>query len=331
MKEVINLSGIFLLIDTWIFWVAGVFLLLTGYFSISYMIYRKIMVDFNKPPVDLVDHTEDFYKDAYKWFQETPWNDVHINSYDSLKLHAYYIPSFNKKSNNLAIVVHGYQSKATDMIIIGQMYAKLGFQVLLIDLRGHGKSEGDFTTFGHYEKYDLKRWVNFAVRTYGTDLNILVHGVSMGAATSMMLTGLDIPKNVKFLVLDSGFTQVKKTFTNTKRSRGLKFFYPGLDIVVYSKHKFIFEQVRPIKYMRKNTTPFLIVQGDADTAVPLDMAKKLYSVSPANKKDILIIKGSKHALGFRDDFKQCEDTVYKNIKDVFDIRKTYTINTDNYN
>ena len=203
---------IFLTIDSWIIVVSSIALLLGIYFSISFFIYRQIMINYNKPPVNLVDHSEPFYKDAFTWFQEIPKEDIYINSYDSLKLHGYYIPSFNKKSNNLAIIVHGYQSKATDMIIIGKMYTEFGFQVMLLDLRGHGESEGDFTSFGYYEKYDLKRWINFAVRTYGSDINVLVHGVSMGAATAMMTTGLDIPKNVKFLLLDSGFTQVKKTF-----------------------------------------------------------------------------------------------------------------------
>ncbi len=319
---------IFLSIESWIIWVGASVLLIAGYFSVAYWIYRRLMVTFNQPPVDLVDHTDPFYRDSYQWFQETPWTDVTITSYDSLKLHGYYIPSFNKKSNDLAIVVHGYQSKGTDMIIIGQMYSKMGFQVLLLDLRAHGKSEGDFTTFGQYEKYDLKRWINFAVRTYGSDLNILIHGVSMGAATTMMVTGLDIPNNVKFLVLDSGFTHVQKTFTNARKSKGLKLFYPGLDFIVYSKHKFIFEQVRPIKYMRKNTIPFLIVQGTADKAVPPEMAKRLYTVSPANNKEILLIKDSKHALGFQDDFQLCESTVRKCIKNIFDIRKTYSINNE---
>ncbi len=327
MKEVMELL---ILTITWNIWYTlGIILvaLAAPYFTISYIIYKKMMLDYNNPPVDLVDHTEDFYKDAYQWFQEIPKEDVSISSYDSLKLHGYYIPSFDKKSTNLAIVVHGYQSKATDMIIIGQMYSKMGFQVILTDLRGHGDSEGNFTTFGHYEKYDLKRWINYAVRNYGQDLKILVHGVSMGAASAMMVTGLDVPKNLSFMVLDSGFTKAIRTFANVHSKFFFYTFYFGLNIVTYIKHKFLVEQIKPIKYMRKNEIPFLIVQGDKDIAVPVSMAKHLYNVSPANKKDILIIENSKHALGFRDDFKKCEDTVRKNIQEIFKIKKTYTINT----
>ncbi|XMB72435.1 alpha/beta hydrolase [Mycoplasmatota bacterium WC30] len=301
-----------------------VLLLLIIYYVISYYIYTMIMLKYNTPPVDLVNHEEDFYKESFSWYQEIPKEDVYVTSYDNFKLHAVYIPSYNKKSNNVALIVHGYQSKATDMIIIGKMYSEMGFQVVLTDLRGHGESEGYFTSFGHYEKFDIKKWLNFILRTYGTDSNILIHGVSMGASATMLATGLDIPiNNVKFLLLDSGFTYVKKTFLNTKKSQGLKLFFFGLNIVSYIKHKFLFYQIRPIKYMKKNTIPFLIVQGDQDTAVTVDMAQALYNVSPATQKELLIVKDSKHALGFRDDYQLCYDTLLKEIKDIFNIKKIY--------
>lgn len=294
------------------------------YLGVCYYIYKTVLRDYNNPPIDLVNHEEDFYKDSYQWFQEIPKDDIKTTSYDELKLHGYYIPSYDKKSKNLAIIVHGYQSKATDMIIIAKMYCEMGFQVILTDLRGHGKSEGNYTTFGHHEKYDLKKWIQYALRNYGNDLSILIHGVSMGAATTMMVTGLDIPKDkIKFMLLDSGFTALGKTLTNTKRSKGLKVFYPGINLIIYMQHKFIFWNVRPIKYMRKNTIPFLIVQGDKDTAVSVSMAKKLYSVSPTINKEILIVKNSRHALGFRDDYKLCYETLYENIKPIFHIKKKY--------
>jgi len=296
------------------------------YLFISYWIYRSIFVDFNNPPMNLVDQEDDFYKNSYQWFQEIPKEDIYITSYDSLKLHGYYIPSMEKKSNNLAIVVHGYQSKATDMIIIGQMYVKMGFQVILIDLRGHGLSEGTFTTFGFYEKYDLKKWINYALHTHGADLNILIHGVSMGAATAMLVTELDIPKNVKFFLLDSGFTTVKKTFINTRKNNGLKLFFPGLNLIIYSKHKFILNQVNPEKYMRKNTIPFLIVQGEKDKVVPISMGERLLEVSPASQKDIIVIEDANHALGFYVDFDKCQTKVFEDIKKIFKIKKIYKIN-----
>ena len=87
---------IMLAITDWIitFIVIGSILLL--YFTISYFIYRQTLVDYNKPPVNLVNHEEDFYKDSYSWFQEIPKEDVFIKSYENMKLQGYYIPSFHK-------------------------------------------------------------------------------------------------------------------------------------------------------------------------------------------------------------------------------------------
>lgn len=281
------------------------------------------MVDYNKPPKNLVDHEEDFYKPSYEWFKSIPKEEIQIKSYDGLKLHGIYIPSFDKKSENTAVVMHGYQSKGTDMIIIAKMYSDLGFKVILPDLRGHGKSEGKFTSMGHYEKYDLKKWINFALNTYGSTDKILIHGVSMGAAMTMLLTEMDIKKNVKFMVLDSGFTHIKGSLSHTIRPKYLRIFFPGFSLITYIKHKFILEQIKPIRAMKKNTVPFLIIHGDQDNLVPLKMAEDLLEVSPAEQKELLVIEGSQHALGYRVNKELCVDRITHNIKDIFKIKPSY--------
>ncbi len=297
--------------------------LVVVYIGFAYYIYRRILFDYNKPPKNLVDHEEDFYKESYEWFQKIPKEEISVKSYDGLKLMGYFIPSFNKDSENMAIVLHGYQSKGTDMIIIAKMYSDLGFKVILPDLRGHGKSEGKFTTMGHYEKYDLKKWVNFALNTYGSTDKILIHGVSMGASMAIMLTEMDVPKNVKFLVLDSGFTHVKGTFIHTFRQKFLTIFLPGFSMITYLRHRFFLEQIKPIRAMRKNKIPFLIIHGEQDQFAPLKMAEELYAASPAEQKELLVIEGSKHALGYRVDRDKCVERITENIKDIFGIKASY--------
>ena len=320
---------IFLKIDTFFIIAFIVILVLTIYLGISFLIYKMMMLDYNKKPINLVNHEEDFFKASYKWFSEIPKEDIYVTSYDNLKLHGFYIPSYNKKSNNLAIVCHGYQSKATDMIIIGKMYSEMGFQVILIDQRGHGQSEGNFTSFGFYEKYDLKKWIGYALRNYGNDINILIHGVSLGAATTIMATSLDISlKNIKFLLLDSGYTTATKTITNARKTAWIKTFIPGINVITQLRHKFWFSCVKPVAAMKKNSIPFLIIQGDKDRVVPIPMAEELYNSSPAVTKEMLIVKDSTHAQGFRVDWDLCYNTLKNQIKDIFDIKKIYTSNEE---
>jgi fermentation-respiration switch protein FrsA (DUF1100 family) len=100
----------------------------------------------------------------------------------------------------------------------------------------------------------------------------------------------------------------------------------GLNIVLYSKHKYTLYNIHPLTQMKKNTIPFLIIQGDDDHVVPPSMGKQLLNASPATQKEILLVKDSRHALGFRVDWDLCYETLYKEISKVFKIKKIYDIN-----
>lgn len=296
--------------------------LILFYFSLSYFYYRKLLIDFNRKDKKLVDHDSSFYKESYEWFQNIPKEDVYIRSYDNLKLHGYYIPALDKNSSNLAIVIHGYQSKATDMIIIGKLYSDLGFKVLMIDLRAHGLSEGKFTSIGHYEKYDLKKWLNFALRNYGANNKLLIHGVSMGAVMAMLVTELKIKNNLRFLVLDSGFTTFKKSLAATVRPKFLKIFFFGISFFTYIFHRYTLGKIKPINAMKKITTPLLIIHGSKDKPVPLSMAEELYQAAKTTKKDLVIVNGASHAKGFEVEKDFVVDKILVSITDIFNIKKS---------
>ena len=149
-------------------------IILIAYFTIAYFIYRTLFLRKNYGTVAFVDHTKPFFAPSKDWYDRSPKELVTIRAYDGVKLAGIFLPSYDEKSTQTAIVMHGYQSQATDMIVIGKMYNDMGFKVLLVDLRGHGSSEGDFSTFGHYEKQDLKKWIHYALRTYGSTDKILV-------------------------------------------------------------------------------------------------------------------------------------------------------------
>jgi len=298
------------------------------YLASGYYIYRYVFINYKKAKRTIVNHDNDFYKESYEWFQKIPKEDVFVTSYDNLKLHGYYLPSLDKNTDKLAIVIHGYKSQATDMIIIAKLYSDLGFKVLMIDMRGHGKSQGNFTSIGHYEKYDLKKWINFALRNYGADSKILLHGVSMGAATATLVMEQKQKKYISLLVLDSGFTKFSKSLAYSFKYRFFSFLIPGISLYTYLKHKYTLGQISPLRVMQKITTPTLIIHGDKDKPVPLFMAQELYDACKAKEKELVIVKDSPHAKGFEVDKSLVMNKIINSVCEVYKIKKSYLKNCE---
>ncbi|QWC00706.1 lysophospholipase [Mycoplasmatota bacterium] len=304
-----------------IYYILGVLLLILIYFSMSQRLYKKLFFKFKTSSVKLVDDEDPFYLQAYQWYKEIPRDDVYITSYDNLKLHGIYIPSHDKKSNKLAIVMHGYQSKAYDMVIIAKMYSDLGFKVLLIDQRGHGKSQGKFTSMGYYESYDLKKWVHYSTRNYGAKVNILLHGVSMGAATAIMFTRFRESKNIKTLILDSCFTNFKDSLKLSIKNPLLKIFMPGITIMTYIFLKFFLKDINPEKYINDLCIPTLFIHSSNDRVITDEMTHSLYDYIKTKEKDLLIVEDARHAKAFEINKEEYIKSVVKITNQVFNINK----------
>jgi hypothetical protein len=300
--------------------IAGLILIII-YEGISYHLFRGIFFRTKHKPVELVDYNDPFYQSSYQWYNEIPKEDETITSYDGLKLHGVYIPSHDKKSNKMAVVIHGYKSKALDMVIIAKMYSDLGFKVLIIDQRGHGESEGNLTTVGYYESYDIKKWLHFISRSYGAHTNVLLHGVSMGASTAVLATRFSESKNVKTLVLDSCFTNFKETLRLSTNYPILRIFLPGISFNSYLFLKFFLKDINPYKQLKHTCIPTLMIHGTKDRVVTQDMTDRLYEQIQSDKKDILIVHDAKHAKSFEVDKEAYIQKVVQITNDVFNIRK----------
>ncbi|MDD3842055.1 MAG: alpha/beta fold hydrolase [Candidatus Izemoplasmatales bacterium] len=269
------------------------------YFLISYFIYRRVFrTDNSKQPSGLVNQEAPFFSSSWQWYMNIPKETISIHSYDNVKLSAVYIPSYDEKSNNIAILCHGYHSLNSDMAVIAKMYSELGFRILMPDARGHGLSKGVFSSFGHYERYDLKRWIQYILRTHGATDNILLHGVSMGAATVLLSTGMELPTNVKMVVADSPFTNGLSLLSRSLKPRILNIFIPGISAITYYLHRFVPGQINVVKAVKKAKIPIFIFHGEQDTVCPISMSRKLISVSQAPFKELYQIPKAKHAEGY---------------------------------
>ena len=226
-----------------------------------------------------------------------------ILSTDSLRLHAFFIPA-DRPTTNTAIVIHGHKNCALGMLHIAYMYSKnMHFNVLLPDLRAHGGSEGDHIGMGWEDRKDIQRWIEEAPRIFSTDdLRIVVHGISMGAATTMMLAGDETPKSVRCFVEDCGYTSVWDAFSYVATHRNHLTVFPFMYIankISQWKYGLDFKEASAIEQLRKAEKPMLFIHGTNDHYVPFEMVHKLYEAKPRNKF-IWEAPNARHARSYHD-------------------------------
>ena len=155
--------------------------------------------------------------------------DTVILGSEGERLHAIYAAA-PRPTDRTAVIVHGYTDNAVRMLMIGYLYNRdLGCNILLPDLYYHGQSEGRAIRMGWKDRFDVLRWMDIANDIFGGDTRMVVHGISMGAATTMMVSGEEQQPYVKCFVEDCGYTSVRDQFSKElKEQFGLPAF-PLLD------------------------------------------------------------------------------------------------------
>ena len=240
-------------------------------------------------------------------YDSIPKEDVWIESFDGLKLHGVLLK--NGDGKKLLIEAHGFRSNAKhDFTASLPYFYNKGLSILLIDQRAHGDSEGEYITFGVHERLDLRDWVYFAMEKLGEDIDIVLHGVSMGASTVLMTSALDLPENVKGLIADSGFTSPYDIFVRVLGNTYHAKPFPILNItelMANAKANFGFKDASTLDAMEVNTLPVLFVHGDDDDFVPVEMTVANYEACKA-EKSIVRVKGALHACSYLVDSDTCE-------------------------
>lgn len=236
-----------------------------------------------------------------EWMLARPHEEVWIHSHDGLKLHGTY---FTGKGKKLIIGFHGYTSKGmSDFIGLSNYYLKRGYQMLLVDERAHGESEGKYISFGCLDRLDAVRWIEYAQKRLGTDCEIWLHGTSMGGAAVLMTSGLHLPTTVKGIISDCAFTTAWDVFAHVLKTQYHLPAYPILKIADLMAKKcagYSLKQCNSAEEVRKAEVPILLIHGDADTFVPFRMCSEIYLNCNA-KSDILIVKGAGHCESFYKD------------------------------
>lgn len=233
-----------------------------------------------------------------------------INSFDGLKLSGYYVEAPNAKRT--IVMCHGWRgSWERDLAGISKWFYKNGCNMLLIDQRAHGFSQGKYTTYGLFERLDCVSWCNWLNKMYRPE-KIFLYGVSMGASTVLMASGTDgLPINVAGIIADCGFSSPYDIIAYTGWNIAHVPEHPFMDVLNLMVRRRIGVGLKSFSVadaMKNNTTPLLLIHGKEDEFVPFGMSIENYNESNQDTS-LLLIDGANHCLSYYVDRKNYTKTL----------------------
>ncbi len=306
------------------FWIIFVLVLVTIILLISYATYRigfyissaeKLRLNpFETKPEPL---PSDKFSDISKftnYILQLPYESVSITSRDGLHLEGKYYHV--QHGAPLQIQMHGYRgSGARDFCGGTKLAINSGHNVLVIDERSHGKSDGHTITMGIKERYDCLDWITYANKRFGTDTKILLVGLSMGAATVLMASDLNLPSNVVGIMADCPYSSPKEIVKRV--AKGMHFppnlAYPFLQLGALIFGGFHLEESDAVTAVKNAKVPILLIHGENDTFVPCEMSKKIYEAC-TSKKMIATFPGAEHGMSYMSDIPRYRNVVGEFLK-----------------
>ena len=242
------------------------------------------------PILDKKGHETDYYEKrdaAAARLRELPCEQIEIRSPRGEKLRGWYYP-LGGEGKRVAFLVHGYRSEhAENAGLYLDYYASRGVDLFCCDNTAHGESGGRFVGFDAFESEDCLAWVEALIRRFGPELQLILHGFSMGAATVLKMSDR-CPDQVRFLVADCGFLSAEEQLRGSfgplyPLMRGLNRRIAGYDLRD--------TDVRPA--LAASCKPILFVHGREDPTVPFANGERLYALY-RGPKDCLFVDGARH-------------------------------------
>ena len=243
-----------------------------------------------------------------------PCEWVSILSDDGLRLVGRYYHTADGAP--LDIGFHGYRGNAVRDFCGGvNISFSLGHNVLLVDQRAQGKSEGHTMTFGIKERYDCLHWIAYANKRFGENTEITLYGVSMGAATVLMASGLELPGNVRRVIADSPYSSPRKIIETVCGYLHIppKLAYPVISFGALLFGRFRLSDETAAGAVRRARIPILIIHGEDDRFVPCEMSEEIAFANPRLvHRETFPLAG--HGISYLQDKKRYEEIVREFMK-----------------
>ncbi len=241
--------------------------------------------EFSLPQGDIYEPFWDKMKEWGTEVRQMPCQDFSVTSFDGLTLRGKFYEY--APGAPIELMFHGYRgSSERDMPGGVQRCFKLGRSALLVDQRGGGTSDGRTITFGIKEHRDCLTWVDFMIKHFGSDVKIILTGISMGASTVLMAAGKPLPPNVVGVLADCGYSTAKEIICRVIGFMKLPvkpaYFFVRLGAFLYGG--FRLESYSPLEAVKRAKVPVIFIHGEDDDFVPCDMSRAMYDACVSRKK-----------------------------------------------
>ena len=275
---------------------------------ISYICFRMAFYSPDRDPekygTDCVPEDEiyePFREQMEAWAKETKemiHEEFSIISFDGLKLYGKYYEC--KKGAPIELMFHGYRGTAQRDLSGGvQRCFKLGHNSFIVDQRASEKSEGNIISFGINEYKDCLKWIDFMVEHFGSDVKIILTGISMGASTVLMASGNFLPNNVVGVLADCGYNSPKDIIKKVIKDMGipvnLGYFFVKLGARIFGH--FDLEETSPQEALKNCTVPVIFFHGENDDYVPCEMSKINFDACKSRKM-LITVPDAGHGLSY---------------------------------
>ncbi len=234
------------------------------------------------------------------WLRQVDYKEMWIKSKDHLKLRGLYIHNPHALVNRTVVIAHGYHRQIERMDDYGQGFFNMGYHVLMIDLRTHGLSEGKTITFGKRESDDVLLWLD-EIKRINNETSFILFGLSMGAATMIHAASKATKYPIVALIEDCGFSRFDMLVEGQVVEQKLKpWIVPGFKWALRWRLRSDLSRLSPIYALKHVHVPFMIIHGDKDTLIPVEMAYDLCRHA-LGQPTMLICQGKGHAQCIEDE------------------------------
>ncbi len=241
------------------------------------------------------------------WLSERESEEIEIQSEDGFLLHALLIPHVTPRAT--VICFHGWNSSwELDFLpILPFLYAQR-MQLLLVDERAQGDSEGRWMTLGVREREDVPLWAEYAAGRFGRQHPIFLYGMSMGASAVLAASAQRMEADVRGVVADCAFDSPCETAARLWRERtplpaNLSMWL--LDCFARLFADFSLRGHDTVRELARAAYPVLFIHGAADTLVPAYVSRRAYEACGSEKR-LVVIDGAEHCMSCLTDREQYE-------------------------